>query len=94
MAKPVRLDRRGVGEVLKFTARDAVDALAAQVADNVAVPAKYNIPADAVTVRRYRTDRGAASVDINHNAATRAQITDGILTRAAAAAGLQVTSRR
>lgn len=50
-------------------------------------------PAD-VVVDSYTTDRAAASVTIRHKDAKAWQARDGILTRAAAAVGLEVRERR
>lgn len=93
MARPVRLDRRGVGAVLKSSGvRREVDALAETVADNVraqglTVSDGSELP---VTVSSYTTDRAAAAVTITHAAGIAMQAKHGVLTKAAAAAGLEV----
>lgn len=84
-----RLDAAGVREVLKGPElRQAVDGLADQIAANVKAG---GLPADVVvSVRGYTTDRGSASVTVQDVRAMAWQARDGILTRAAAAAGLEV----
>ena len=83
-----RLDTAGVREILKGTeVRELVDGLAQQVAENV--PA--TVPAGTqIEVRAYPTDRGAATVVVADPQAMAWQARDGILTRAAGAAGLEV----
>lgn len=83
-----RLDAAGVREVLKGTElRAAVDSLADQIAGHV----RGNVPADVVvSVKAYTTDRGAASITVQDVRAMAWQARDGILTRAASAAGLEV----
>lgn len=93
MPGKIRLDRKGIREVLNDTVAEHTRAVAEQVAQNLAIPDKYGIADDDIVVRRYRTDRTAYAIDVKHNAAKRAQIKDGILTRAAAQAGLEVKAR-
>lgn len=82
-----KLDTAGVGEVLKSgEMASAINALAASVAGGVSVPAE-------VTVDSYTTDRAAASVTIKDARGMLWQARDGVLTRAAAGAGLEVRSR-
>lgn len=85
-----RLDAAGIREVLRGQeVRDLIDGYAQQVADNV----KTLVPAGTpIEVRKYTTDRGAATVVVAHVQAMAWQARDGILTRAAAAAGLEVRS--
>lgn len=79
MARPrVRLNRRAVGNLLKS---DAFAQLANDAANRVAALAGEN-----AQVERYTTDRGAAAVVVP----AEDQARDGVLTRAAAAAGLEV----
>lgn len=80
-----KLNRAGVREMLR-TLDPLVDATAEQVAD--AVRARY--PGLPVTVARTDTDRDAATVAIAHPSGAALQLTDGALTRAAAAVGLEV----
>jgi hypothetical protein len=82
------LDAAGVREVLKGQGvRDLVDGYAEQVADNV----KALVPAGTpVEVRKYTTDRGAATVVVADVRGMAWQAKHGIVTRAAAAAGLEV----
>ena len=72
-----KLNRAGGAEVLKELAADAIHALAQQVAAQAG---------DAAQVDEYTTDRAAASVSVPAHL----QAKDGVLTRAAAAAGLEV----
>ncbi|MEU1496055.1 hypothetical protein [Streptomyces sp. NPDC005732] len=88
MLESFRLDTAGVREILKGPdIRRVVDGLADQIATHVrsAVP-----PGTVVSVRGYTTDRGSASVTVEDVRAMAWQARDGILTRAAGAAGLEV----
>lgn len=71
------LDQEGGAEVLKELAASAINDLAQQVADDIGEGAK---------VKTYTTDRAAATVSVP----AEMQAKDGVLTRAAAAAGLEV----
>lgn len=83
-----RLDAAGVREVLKGQeVRELIDGLAQTVADNV----KAVVPGGTtIEVRAYTTDRGAATVVVADPQAMAWQARDGILTRAAGLAGLEV----
>lgn len=72
-----KLNHKGGAEVLKELAAQHVNALARQVADRAG---------DEAVVEEYTTDRAAATVSVP--AAQQAK--GGVLTRAAAAAGLEV----
>lgn len=74
----VRLNRAGVGKVLKS---EAFAALANAAAAKVAAAA-----GEGAVVEGYTTDRGAAAVLVS----AEDQALNGTLTRAAAAAGLEV----
>ena len=78
MAKAFTLYRKGVGEILKTEFVDEINHLADEIGDK--------IDDDEVEVRYYTTDRGAASVTVP----AEIQATEGALTRAAAAVGLEV----
>lgn len=83
----VKLDHKGIAEVLKSA---EVRALMNDVAHQVAEAASGAINgASPVPVHEYTTDRGAASVSIR----AKYQVTDGVLTRAAAGLGLEVRDR-
>ena len=83
-----RLDAAGVREVLRGQeVRDLIDGKAQEVADNVRVLVPSGTP---IEVRRYTTDRGAATVVVADIQAMAWQARDGILTRAAGFAGLEV----
>lgn len=87
----VRLDSAGILEVLNSSAvADAIHDLTERVAGEV-----RNLEPDAtdVVVDDYRTDRAASSVTIRDARGRLWQARDGILTRAAAAHGLEVTER-
>lgn len=78
MANPkFRLNRKGGAQVLKELAAASVNAAAAEVAAQAGPDAE---------VDRYTTDRAAAAVSVPADQ----QAADGVLTRAAAAAGLEV----
>ncbi|WP_030569582.1 hypothetical protein [Streptomyces aureocirculatus] len=88
MLEDFRLDHAGIREILKGPQmREVIDGLTETIADNV----RASVPSDVrVTVRGYTTDRGAATVAVEDVRAMAWQARDGILTRAAAAAGLEV----
>lgn len=82
-----RLDRAGVREVLTSPmVRQIVDATADEVAANVRALLPNGTKVD---VTRYTTDRSTAAVTIVDVRAMAWQARDGILTRAAGAAGLE-----
>jgi hypothetical protein len=80
MGTPFRLDRKGVGELLKTEFVDEINRITDELADRIGTDAE---------VEYYTTDRRAAAVTVP---AIR-QATDGALTRAAAALGLEVRAR-
>lgn len=85
-----KLDHGGIAAVLKSApVASAVRAIAEQVAGGV----RSQKPGTDVVVDSYTTDRAAASVTIRDVRAQLWQVRDGVLTRAAAAAGLEVTER-
>lgn len=88
MLEKFELDRAGVREVLRGQeVRDLIDGYATEVADNV----KVLVPSGtAIEVRKYTTDRGAATVVVADVRGMAWQARDGILTRAAGFAGLEV----
>lgn len=88
MLEKFELDRAGVREVLRGQeVRDLIDGYATEVADNV----KALVPSGtAIEVRKYTTDRGAATVVVADVRGMAWQARDGILTRAAGFAGLEV----
>lgn len=75
-----RLNRKGGAEVLKELAAPHINALAQQIAAKAGPDAE---------VDEYTTDRAAASVAVPAHQ----QAKDGALTRAAAAAGLEVRAK-
>lgn len=90
------LDRAGIGAVAKSPEmQTVVRQTAQQVASNVAaqhLTAGEGEPITA-TVDTYTTDRAAASVTVDHPAGLAMQARHGVLTRAASAAGLEVTTK-
>lgn len=83
-----RLDAAGVREVLQSSeVRAMVDDVAHQIAARVRLHVPEGVP---VVVRRYTTDRDAASVTVQDVRAMAWQARDGLLTRAAAAVGVEV----
>lgn len=72
-----KLNRAGGAEVLKELAAQHVNALAREVADRAG---------DEAVVEEYTTDRAAATVSVP----AVQQAKDGVLSRAAGAAGLEV----
>lgn len=84
-----RRDSKGIADILKSDGvRDAVHGEAEQVAS--AVRARQR-DAD-VVVDDYTTDRAASSVTVRDPQAQEMQARDGLLTAAAASAGLEVRS--
>lgn len=81
MADPkFKLNYRGGAEVLKQLAAGEVNRLAQQIATRAG---------DGAELRPYTTDRAAASVSVP----AEQQAKDGVLTRAASAAGLEVRQK-
>lgn len=86
----VKKDSDGISAMLNSDdVAAAVHGIAAQIAANVSAAR----PEADVVVDDYVTDRRASSVTIREAYARRLQVRDGILTRAAAQAGLEVTER-
>lgn len=91
-----RPDRGGIRAVLNSgEVASAVNSLAHKIAANVEgagqkVSGDEDLP---VVVDEYTTDRSAASVTLAHPAGLAVQAKHGLLTKAAAAAGLEVKSR-
>lgn len=86
MSVQYRRDPSGMDYIIKQQVRPVVNAAAQNVARNVSADAD-------VVVDYYTTDRAAASVTIRDPRAMLWQARDGVLTRAASAAGLEVRSR-
>lgn len=84
-----RPSRAGTRQILRTTYRGAVTGAAQAIAGHV----RAERPTADVVVDSYLTDRAAASVTIREPEARLWQVRDGILTRAAGAAGLEVRSR-
>ncbi len=75
-----KLNRKGGAEVLNELAASAVNDLARQIAASAG---------DDAELSEYTTDRAAAAVSVPADQ----QATDGVLTRAASAAGLEVRAK-
>lgn len=98
----IRLNHRGIAQILKSPAMAAVvKAAAERVAENVrgmnitvgdvdGGPHEYDLP---VTVTMFTTDRAHAVVALAHPAGEAVQAKHGALTKAAAQAGLDVRAR-
>jgi hypothetical protein len=93
---PVRLDHGGIGSLLKSSemaaeVRVVADAVAGNVASQgLTTEAGENVTAEVDT---YTTDRAAASVTIDGPWGLGMQAKYGALTKAASAAGLEVTEK-
>ena len=99
MASPIRLDHAGIAAILKSAEMAAaVKAAADSVADNVRAqgvkvgdhdggPRERDLP---VSVQMVTTDRAHAIVAITHPSGEAVQAKHGVLTKAAAQAGLDV----
>lgn len=83
MTYAFQIDREGGSEVLKVMAREAISELALQIGAAADEGAKV---ADYSQIEEYVTDRFAASVTVP----AERQAKQGVLTKAAAAAGLEV----
>lgn len=88
----VHLDYDAIGQILKETVAPLVHQMAERVAENVR--ADPNVPDGAhVSVKDFTTDRAVSVVLVAHPNATAMQAKAGILTGAAAAAGLEVKAK-
>lgn len=91
MPKPFRLNKKGVGAILR--SKDLAAKVNA-VANDLGAAVRTQVGEDVtVHVDAYTTDRGAAAVVIAHRDGVAMQASDGALTKAAAAVGLTVTSK-
>lgn len=92
----IKLDHQGLGRILRSAeVGAAVRGPAMDVADHARSDPNMvrNGLSDDVEVKGYNIDRAAYSVMIAHPAGAPIQAKHGVLTRAAAAAGLKVRSR-
>lgn len=86
-------DRDGIRALLKSP---EIAAAVNDVAEKIAAGAQHTTEAGVdlpIVVDHYETDRRAASVTIAHAAGQAAQAKHGVLTRAAAAVGLEVRAK-
>ena len=87
----VRLYSPGIAEVLNL--RELAD-MVHEFAERIAGQVRDSVPdAEEVVVDDYQTDRAGSSVTIKDARGRLWQVRDGVLTRAAAANGLEVTER-
>ena len=87
MLQSFRLDSRGVREVLRGEeVRQMVDGAAQDVRARVRAKLPAGTP---VELRKYTTDRGAASVTIAHARGMGWQARDGVITRSVHEAGFE-----
>lgn len=96
MAAPkIRLDSRGIGEVLKRAQlASLVRAEAEAVAANVGTITAHDGQVVPVEVSTGVTDRTIARVTLTHAAGLGLQAKHGTLTKAASAAGLEVRGKK
>lgn len=87
---PLKLDHRGIGDLLKS---DEVKRATELVAQGVAAKVRSAEPNYPVTVEMTTTDRAHANVSIAHPAGMAVQAKRGSLTKAAAQAGLDVQAK-
>lgn len=93
MPKPihVKLDRSGIAALLKS---EGFAMAVKERAERIAEEVKASIGEDVdVAVDEYVTDRAAASITIRDARGRLWEVRDGVLTRAAATQGLEVTRR-
>ncbi len=91
MAADIKLDRKGIQEILKSPGMRKV---IHEVTEKIAADVRSQLdPGTDVVVDDYTTDRAASSVTIRDAAGKLWQVRDGVLTRAAAGQGLEVTER-
>ena len=96
MSPRLRLDSDGIGAVLNSS---EVQGLVGSLAESIAASVRTSTSADVVVDRytatggRLRGERGAASVTIRNVRGRLWEVRDGVLTRAAASAGLQVVRK-
>lgn len=92
MLERLELDTRGIREFLGGAeVRQMVDGATNVIAARVRARLPAGVP---VTVRAYTTDRGAASITIADVRGMAWQARDGVLTRAAGEAGIEVRDWR
>lgn len=82
-------DSAGIAEVLKSP---EVAAAVRELAETIAGEVRAQVDAE-VVVDAYETDRAAASVTIRDSRGRLWEVRDGVLTRAAKNAGLEVTRK-
>lgn len=87
----IKLDSKGIGELLRS---DGMARVIHDTAERIAGAVRTQVDAeDGVVVDDYTTDRAASSVTIRDAQGRMWQVRDGVLTRAAASVGLEVTER-
>nr|WSS66735.1 hypothetical protein OG284_36935 [Streptomyces sp. NBC_01177] len=92
MLEKLELDAPGIRE---FLGGSEVRALVDGVAEDIRARVRAKLtPGTSVTIKKYSTDRGAASVTIADVRGMAWQARDGVLTRAAGEAGIEVKDWR
>lgn len=91
MAKLFRRDSPGIAEILKS---EGMRAELHKLSGPIAANARSQHPEADIVEDDYTTDRAAVSITVRDPLGLLWQARDGLLTRAAAAAGLEVTERR
>lgn len=95
MARVVRLDRAGMSQMLKsLPVRTAITGFAQGVVSSARADEPVQRHGAEVVAEDYTTDRAASAVLIKHPIGMGIQAKYGTLTRAAAAQGLQVRSKK
>ena len=90
--RAIEVDYEALGKILRETCAKPINTIALKVAANATDDP--DLPDNArVTVKQFTTDRAIAVVMLDHPAGLALQAKYGILTRAAAAEGLEVTAK-
>jgi hypothetical protein len=88
------IDYAAVGEILKVGMRGPIDAKIDEIAANAAAnPDLLDDAPGSITVQHFTTDRAGGTVNIAHPAGLALQAKSGVLTKAAAAAGMEVRAK-
>lgn len=92
MLERLELDRQGIRE---FLAGSEIRALVDGVAEDIRARVRAKLPPGTrVEIKKYTTDRGAASVTVADVRGMAWQARDGVLTRSAGEAGVEVRDWR
>jgi hypothetical protein len=88
---PIHIDYKAVGEILKVNMRGPIDAKIDEIAANA--EANPDLAGAPITVQHFTTDRAGGTVNIASPAGLAIQAKFGVLTKAAAAAGMEVRAK-